>query len=433
MRRRFERAQRTEINLPTISQHQRTEDLRPMKNVLRLLVFAALFTVFALPSYAQDAAAQTPAAGPCTTDADAKAALYKKFTDSFKGTPEQQKAAYEAGKEYLGKYGTCPDAGDQQIAKYIQNWVGKYEKATVEFNCTKAANENPAEAFTACAPLLSSNPDNLKIHLALVGAGIKSYTSGNMSLNSKAAAEARTALQLIESGKTSDTWAPFANQQDAPAGLRYYLAAWSLEGNPDESATQLLKTAQSNSIFAKEPATFQLLGAAYYNGELKKLADEYKTKYEGKDETPESAALFNRINVVLDRVIDAYARAVALSNANPSKYAASSAKLRPVLTALYKQRHDGQETGLNELIAGVLNKPLPIPGQEPMPAPTPAASNGADGTSGAKPVTTTTTTPAGAAAAPANAKPAAPAKPAATPTPAPVTKPAPAAQKPPRS
>lgn len=390
-----------------------------MKNVLRLLVFAALVTVFALPSYAQDAAAQTPAAGPCTTDADAKAALYKKFTDNFKGSADQQKIAYETGKDYLGKYGTCPDAGDKQIADYIQKWVTKYEAATVAFNCTKAANETPADAFTVCAPLLASNPDNLKIHLALVGAGIKSYTSGNMSLNAKAAAEARTALQLIESGKTTDTWAPFANQQDAPAGLRYYIAAWSLEANPDESSGQLLKVAQSNSTLAKEPATFQLLGASYYNGELKKLADEYKTKYEGKDETPESAALFTKINVVLDRVIDAYARAIALSNANPSKYGASSAKLRPVLETLYKQRHEGQTTGLNELIAGVLNTPIPIPGKEPAPAPTPSAANGT-----------------GAATMPATTTPAAvtaPAKPAATPTPAPTTtKPAPAAQKPPR-
>lgn len=384
-----------------------------MKNVLRLLVFTALVTVFALPSYAQGAAAaQTPAAtGPCT-EAEAKAALYNKFRENFNKSADLQKVAYESGKEYLGKYGTCADPADQQITKYIQNWVGKYEKATLEFNCAKAANENPAQAFEVCRPWIAANPDNPGSQLALVSAGIKSNASGNKNLNAQAAAAARTALQLIESGKTAETWAPFANQQDASAGLRYYIAAWTYEANPDEAATQLLKVAQSNSVFAKEPATFQLLGAAYYNGELKKLADEYKAKYEGKEETPESAALFGRINTVLDRVIDAYARAIALGNANPSKYGATVTSLRPVLTTLYKQRHEGQETGLNELIAGVLNKPLPIPGQEPVPAPS-ASANGAAGA-------TTPTTPAAGTT------------PAATPAATPAPKPTPAAQRPPR-
>jgi hypothetical protein len=381
------------------------------------MVFTALVTVFALPSYAQDAAAQTPAAGPCTTDADAKAALYKKFTDNFKGSPDQQKTAYDTGKEYLGKYGTCPDAGDKQIADYIQKWVGKYEEAALVFNCQKAANETPAQAFEACKAWIAAKPDDLRPHLALVGAGIKAYTNKDNSLNARAAAEARTVLQMIEAGKTTTTWAPFTNQQDAPGGLRYYLAAWSLETNPEESATQLLKIAQSGSTVAKEPATFQLLGAAIYNGDVKKLADQYKAQCEGKDATTECDILLNKINYALDRVIDSYARTVALSNANP-KYAQTATVLRPVLETLYKQRHDGQTTGLNEMIAAVLNKPLPLPGQEP-PLPTPpATTTGANGNGTAA----TPTTPAGGTA---------PAKPAATPTP--TVKPTPAAQKPPHS
>jgi hypothetical protein len=376
-----------------------------MKNVLRLLVFAALFTVFALPSSAQDAAAaQTPAAtGPCT-EAEAKAALYGKFRENFNKTAEQQKVAYEAGKEYLGKYGACTDPPDVTIIKYIQNWVSKYEDATLAFNCRKAANETPAQAFEACKPWIAAKPNDLGPHLALVGAGIKAYTNKDNSLNARAAAEARTALQMIESGKTTDIWAPFANQQDAPAGLRYYIAAWTLDTNPEEAATQLLKIAQSNSGVAKEPATFQLLGAAIYNGDVKKLADQYKAQCEGKDASHECDVLLNKINYALDRVIDAYARAVALSNSNP-KYAATATALRPVLETLYKQRHEGQPTGLNEMIAGVLNKPLPLPGQEP-PLPTPPSTTGANGT--ATPATTTTptsTTPPAKPATPAQKPP----------------------------
>lgn len=386
-----------------------------MKNAFRLLTLAALATVFALPAYAQDAAA-TPAAssGPCT-EADAKAALYKKFTDNFKGTPDQQKIAYEAGKEHLGKYGACPEASDQQIAKYIQNWVGKYEKAVVEFNCIEAVNKTPLQAFQACQPIIAANPDSLKYQLLLVTAGLKNAQAKNSSTNAQAADAARRALVLVEKGTTTEAWAPFTSQAEAAPGLNYYLGFFTLDSAPAEAAKYLVKAAQSNSSFAKEPTTYDFLAKAYIDSELKGMVNEYKTKYEGKEATPESDALLNRINAASHRIVDAYARAVALSPAGPAKDAR-----RTNLAQFYKPLHDGKEDGLNELLANVLSKPVMLPGQEPAPPAAPSTTTGANGTSGA----TTTTTPATAPpAAGATAKPAA-----TTTTPA---KPA-TAQKPPR-
>ena len=377
-----------------------------MKNVFRLLAVAAIATTFSLTALAQ-ATTPTPAAasGPCT-EADAQAAVYKKFLDNYKGTPEQQKIANDAGNEYLTKYGSCSEDSVKQIAAFIQKWVGKYEAATVEFNCTKAVNENPTQALQACQDLMRKNPDNPKYPLMLVAAGIKSAATGNKSLNAQTVQQARRALEMIEAGKTTDSWAPFANQADAPAGLRYYIGFLSYDTAPEDAAANLLKVAQSNSTFSKEPSTYQLLGVSYYNGELKKLAAEYKEKYEGKEETPESAALYTKINAVLDRIIDAYARAVALSNGN-AKYAQLNTQAKTALTTIYKQRHEGKEEGLNELIANVLSKPVMLPGQEPSLTAPPATTSG-DGVTSTPANAATTTTPASGTTA----------KPTATPTPA---------------
>lgn len=388
-----------------------------MKNVLRLLLIAAaLATAFALPAYAQGTQA---AAGPCG-ETEAQAALYQKFRDNFKGTPDQQKVAYQAGKDYLSKYGTCSDDAIKQITTYIQNWVTKYDAAVVAFNCTDAVNKNPTQAYQACEPLRKANPDDLKVYLMLVAAGVKNATTGNKSMNAQTVQTARRALDLINQGKTADSYAPFNSQQEATAGLNYYIGVFSLDTSPADAAAALLKVAQSNSTFSKEPSTYQSLGLAYYNDEFKKLAQDYKDKCEGKEATPECDALFARVNQVLDRVIDAYARAVALSNGK-SQYADINTKLKPVLTALYKQRHDNSDAGLNDLIASVLNKPLPIPGQEPPPTVTPSSSSGTTGTDGHGTTTTTGTTP------PANGN----AKPAATPTTTPA-KPATTTPRPPR-
>ena len=403
-----------------------------MKNVLRLLIIVALAAAFALPALAQTTGGGTAATS--AQDADAKAALYKKFLDNYKGTPEQQKVAYDTGKEYLSKYGSDTSAENAPIVKFIQNWVTKYEAATVEFNCTDAVNKNPTQAYQACQPLLAQNPDNLKVYLMLVAAGVKNATTGNKSMYGQTVETARKALSLISEGKTADSYAPFNNQQEATAGLNYYIGVFGLDSAPGDAAAALLKVAQSGSSFSKEPSTYQSLGLAYYNNEFKKLAQDYKDKCEGKEATPECDALFARVNQVLDRVIDAYARAVALSNGK-AQYAAINNAVKPALTLLYKQRHDNSDAGLNELIASVLNKPLPLPGQEPAPTATPSSSSGTTGTDGTGTTTAqpTGTTPKPAATPATNTKPATtpttnPTKPASTPQKPPVTKATPAAK-----
>ena len=389
-----------------------------MKNALRVLALAALATMFALPAYAQDATA-TPAAGPCTTEAEAKAALYKKFLDNYKGTPEQQKTASETGKEYITKYGTCPDDADKKVATFVQNWVNKYDAVAADFAFTKAVNENPTEAFRLGRDRTAKNPDDLKTYLQLVVAGLKNAQAKNNSTNADTLAAARRALQLIEQGKTSDLWAPYPSQQEAAPGLNYHIGFFTLESAPAEAATHLQKAAQSNSSYGKEPTTYEFLAAAYINGELKALAAEWKSKYEGKEATPESEAHYNKINAVTDRIIDAYARAVALTPAGNAARPARMAKLEQ----FYKSRHNDSTTGMNDLVASVLSKPLMMPGQEPKPAP-PADSTGANGTGGA---TTPATTPAAGPTAGATAKPAS------TTTTTPAAKPAPTPSKPPRT
>jgi hypothetical protein len=390
-----------------------------MKNVLRLLVFAALVTVFVLPAYAQDAAGQTPAAGPCTAEAEAKGALYQKFLASYKGAPDQQKAAYDTGKEYLGKYGNCPDDADKKVASFIQNWVTKYEAATLKFTCTKAVNDTPAQAFTACEPYRAANPDALDPYLMLVAAGLKNAAANNKATNAQAANAARRLIQLIEQGKTTEQWAPLPSQAEATPRLNYYIGYFMLESAPGEAATYIVKAAQSNSPIAKEPSTYDILAAAYYNNEVKPLAAEYKTKCEGKEVTPECETLFNKINAVTWRLTDAYARATAFSPAGADKD-----KRRTNFELFYKQLHEGKTDGMNDYLNTVTSKPIMLPGQEPPPpAAATTVTTPADGTTnGTGGTATTTTTPAGGTTTP---------KPAATPTP--TAKPTPTPQKPPRS
>src|ERR1044071_7102337 len=294
------------------------------------------------------------AAARSCAEAEAKAALYTRFRENFRGQPEQQKVAYESGTQYLNAYGTCPDGSDQQVARYVQNWMSKYVDATFKYNCQKAVNDTPAQAFMLCQPYVDANPGKVEPQLMLVAAGLKNAQSKNKSTNAQAADAARRAIQLIEQGKTSDMWAPLPSHAEAVPALNYYIGFFTLESAPGEAATYLLKAAQSTSSFAREPTTYEFLAAVYYKNDLTPLAAEYKTKCEGKEVTPECEALFNKINAVSWRIADAYARSVALSPPGPAKDAR-----RNYLVSFYKQLHEGQESGLDELISGVLPRPLP--------------------------------------------------------------------------
>src|SRR5262249_44923417 len=82
--------------------------------------------------------------------------------------------------------------------------------------------------------------------------------------------------------------------------------------------------------------------------------------------TPESKLMLANINQLVDRMIDGYARAVALAGADAA-FAQPKAVWNESLTTWYKYRNNGQVTGMDQMVASILSKPLP-------PEPTPLTS-----------------------------------------------------------
>jgi hypothetical protein len=386
-----------------------------MKNVVKVLIVAAFVTAFALPALAQDAAGAAAAqAGPCTTDTDAKAAMYQKFLANYKGTPDAQKIAAETGKEYLSKYGACPDEGDKKITAFIQNWVTKYDKAVRDFACTDAFNKKDyARAYQACQVILSEQPENTDIVLMLARAGYANVTATtpNKSLNADALRMARRAVELIQSGKAPTKWDPFPSQDEALGFLYYAQGVFAQETDPIAASAAFIKAAQTNSLFKNESSTYTYLATLYETNELKKLVDAYTAAFPPGNPIPDEKKaqydeMFLQISKVQDRIIDAYARAYAILKADPKADAVRTKAVLNKLTTYYKARHEDKEDGLQELVASVLSKPIMLPGQEPtvLPAPATTGSTGTNGAAkpaattpanGAKPAATTTmTTPA---------------------------------------
>ena len=388
-----------------------------MKKLITFLSILTTVAILALPVAARNAVAVNSIQDQCSQEA--KDALYQSF---LKNRQSDQAKAYDDAKKYLA----CP-AGEvteaqQKIIDYLKKWSTAYEEGVRKARLPALLyNEQKyVEAYALGKEMLAADPENLKVLVDLGASGYLVAPLKNPTLTAEAVGHARKALQLLESGKTLEDWQPLASRDVALAYLNYTIGSLTLEQDPTAALKNLLKAAQFETPLKKSPYTYAYIAGAYETGAYAKQSDEYKKMYSGKDETPESKLALANINQIVDRMIDAYARAVALAGTD-AKFATPKAAWQESLTTWYKYRNSDKTEGMNELVAGILSKPLP-PEPTPLtvlpasatPAATPATNNGAAGTNGTMTTpagTTPTTKPASTTTTPATGTKPAPGKP----------------------
>ena len=323
-----------------------------MKNSIRCLSLVVTVTLFALPAFANriHSPADDTAQDPCS--ADGKVALYGEFYKELKG---DQAKAYEAAKKYVACPGEAADDAEKARVTYIKGFITKYEKADRSTRFNKARVENRyADMFQIGREILADEPDNMRVIFQLTNAG---YAANSAALDGETVAFAKKSIQLIESGKAPDKWEPFDSKDDALGWLNYIIATRAVKNSPGEAIPLFIKAASYEGKIKKLPYAYNALGEAYEKGPFPKLLAAYKV-FEGKEESTESKLALENLNQVIDRMIDAYARAVALSGTDP-QYKDIKAQALGGVTDWYKFRHEKQTTGLDELIATVLSKPFP--------------------------------------------------------------------------
>lgn len=363
-----------------------------MKTMTKLFSLGAIVAALALPVAAKSFSVnEISSQDQCTQEN--KDAYYAAFRENR--TTDQAKA-YDNAKKYLA----CP-AGEAnetttKIIDYLKKWVGVYEDLTEKQKIRTALYNDPRNyplAYETGKKVLAREPENLNILIDLGANGYLLANLKNPALNAEAVVHAKKAISLLEAGKTVEDWKPLSGKDEAIAYLNYTIGVFTLEADPSSALKNLLKAAQFETPLKKSPFTYGYIGGAYESGPYAKMSDDYKTKFQGKDETPESKLALANINQIVDRMIDAYARAVAL--AGDPKFADQKKAWSDLLRDWYKYRFQ-KEDGMNEMIAGILSKPLP-PEPTPLtslpvaaPASTPAGTSGTGTTSGS---TASTATP----------------------------------------
>ena len=346
-----------------------------MKKLITFLSICTTVAILALPVAARNLIAQPNnnfQDAACSTEA--KEALYASF---LKNRTDAQDKAYEDAKKYLACPTTEVTEAQQKIIDYLKKFVTKYDEVMQKVAYrTKLYNEQKyPEAYAAGKEILAKEPENLKVLVDLGANGYLVAPLKNPTLTTDALAYAQKALQLLDAGKTLEDWQPLASKDVAVAYLNYTIGTLTLEKDPSNALKNLIKAAQFETPLKKSPYTYAYIAGAYETGPYAKLSEAYKACCSGKDETPESKLALANINQIIDRMIDGYARAVALAGTDP-KFAQPKTAWNESLTTWYKYRNADKTDGMNELVAGILSKPLP-PEPTPLtslPASTPAAT-----------------------------------------------------------
>jgi len=286
------------------------------------------------------------------TDDPVKIEIYKKFYDNRNNN---QSVAYGAAQEYLKRYAKDKD----QYVDFLTKWITLYERDERKRQLPGLISEKKyAEAYSVGAKILADEPTYLRAQIDLAYAGYLAASSKNETFNADALNYARKAIQAIEAGKVPNEWAPFKGKDDTLAYLYYAQGYLTLKSAPEQALDSLLKAAQFDSDIKKTASTYYFLAVAYESGPYKTLSAAYQTQFSNKEESPASKAALEKINVVIDRMIDAYARAIA-TGMNDPKTEQSRKEWLAHMTDFYKFRHAGSDAGLNEYVSSALSRPLP--------------------------------------------------------------------------
>ena len=336
--------------------------MRKLPRLLPATIAAAVLLCGSAVSVHAQADPRNPAMASQRFDND-KDARYARFSEYKKGvSPEQQKRAYQAAKSFLQLYG-----GDNDFyAKEAKKFVADFEARMYQVDIYAAFDaKNYAKTFEIGRPLLKASPENFFLLGLLAEAGYQNSLMGNTSLNDETIDYLRRAIPMIEAGKVANP-EPFKDIETAAGFLNVALGVLAKDKAPAEAAAAYTKAIQPKSPYTNDPLTYYRLGVANI-AQYGPLSIEYNDKFGAKQSSPEQRAALEKLNGLVVRALDAYARAVALSDpARPPAVAPATqftpefrAKVLAQLTGLYKSLHNDSDAGLSDLISSVLSKPLP--------------------------------------------------------------------------
>lgn len=350
-----------------------------MKNAFKFLIFGMML----VSSMAITSIAQTPE--ECTP-------IYDKLIANRKGPElEKFKIALAAGKEYLEK---CSGLDAPEVKDYVTKQVPKLEVVVRDTELYNQFNASvPAQkwddAFASGRQLIGFYPDSLDIMLVLASIGFDNATAAPPvdKFNGDAINFAKMALQKMNEGKVSDNFGAFVYTYKTPAcpdgktnatgWMNYTIGKIMFDrmNQKKDSLPYLYKATQVGCETKDKIAEVYRTIGAWYIDEFKRLENDKNTKYAELQtlekitppdpKFPEVEKQYNDIVALqkgyMERVMDAYARAYKIANANPKSDVKYKDALLNNAKKFYGFRYNNDMTGYDAWYSKAIVTAFPDP------------------------------------------------------------------------
>jgi hypothetical protein len=200
------------------------------------------------------------------------------------------------------------------------------------------------EAFSNGATYLAQHPDAVGILVELMTIATDQAKQRNQKFVAQGEQYGTHAIELIEGNKkpASMNDATWKEYQDLLPRLYQSMGILGMVRG-DRAATQTRLT-KATQLDPKDPFNYLLLSGS--------LNDDYQDgakRYQALKDGPEKTAELEKVVANLDRVIDAYAHFIALSEGNAQLATVREQEMQD-LEKYYKFRHNGKTEGMQELI-----------------------------------------------------------------------------------
>jgi hypothetical protein len=203
----------------------------------------------------------------------------------------------------------------------------------------------PDDGFRVGAAYLAKTPNDLAVLTQLALEGVEQAKKKEAKFAQQSQQYGAKAIALIEAGTKPASfddakWTEYQTRW-LPQLYQSLGLLSMMTGNKADARAKLDKAASLN---AKDPFTSVLLGSML-NEEYQQLAEQHKAASAG----PLKDSILKQAHAKLDEVIEAFARAVGLSEGNAG-YQQLHDQILQDLQAYYKYRHSGSTAGLQQLI-----------------------------------------------------------------------------------
>lgn len=202
------------------------------------------------------------------------------------------------------------------------------------------------EAFDNGASYLATDAEDVQVRMMLAIAGAELARTQNVKYLKASREYGVKAIELVEADKKpaamdNESW---VKQKAMLPTLHQQMGVMSLvEQKPAEAQASLEKAAK---LSPADPFNHALLGSIT-NSEYQSLAQTVRALPDGKSKDE----MLQKANTLLDKVIEHYARAVAVATGKP-QYKPLADQVMGDLTIYYKYRNKNSDAGLQKYIDG---------------------------------------------------------------------------------